>query len=264
MQQTIQKQKKNSGWKMFKDILVMTKRNLLKVRHNLDKLMDVTLMPVFFMVMFAYVFGGAVSGDVKNYLPIVVPGVLVQTLLTASSGAGTQLREDLETGVFDRFKSLPIARVVPLAGLLLADILRYIIASAFGVATGYVLGWRPEAGLLWVIIASLFGIFISWALSWVFATIGLLVSSAATIQGVSMILMMMLTFLSNAFVPIKTLPTALYHFAKWNPITLVINAYREMMTNGQIGADAYYVIATGIAIVLIFVPITLKLYNKKT
>lgn len=263
MQQTIQNQKKNNDWKIFKDILVMTKRNLLKIKHTPDRLMDVTLMPIIFLVMFSSVLGGAISGNVKEYLPISVPGILIQTLLSASSGAGTQLREDIDTGVFDRFKSLPIARIVPLAGLLLAEVFRYIIASITGVVTGYLMGWRPEAGFIWVLVATAFGIFVSWSLSWVFATIGLLVKNASTISSLSMVVMMILTFLSNAMVPIDTLPTVLRHFAEWNPITLVIKAYREMLTNGTIGQDALLTILIGLGIILIFIPLTVKLYNRK-
>lgn len=248
--------------KVLGDILTMAYRALLKIKHNPEKLLDVTLMPIFFTIMFTYIFGGAISGDIDSYLPIIIPGVLVQTLLSTTSGAGTQLREDIETGVFDRFKSLPIARIVPLAGLLLADIVRYVIAAGITLITGLIIGWRPEAGILWTLLATLLAILISWSLSWVFATLGLLIKSSSTIQGISMMIMMMLTFLSNAFVPIDTLPSVLRHFANINPVTHVIAAYREMVTSGVFGQEALWTIVSSVVIVVIFVPITLKLYNK--
>lgn len=249
--------------KTFSDITTMSYRTLLKIKHNPDKLIDVTLMPVFFTIMFTYIFGGAISGDVQSYLPIIIPGVLVQTLLSTTSGAGTQLREDIATGVFDRFKSLPIARIAPLAGILIADVVRYVIAACITLLTGFIIGWRPEANFLWVIAATVLAIFTAWSLSWVFAVLGLIIKNAATIQGLSMMIMMMLTFLSSAFVPIDTLPILLRNFATINPVTHVIEAYRQMVTQGQMGLDALWTLLSSVVIILIFVPITLKLYNKK-
>lgn len=199
--------KQNNLKSTLVDILVMAKRNILKIRHNPDKLIDVTVIPIFFMIVFSYLFGGAIAGGVKGYLPIIVPGILIQTLVMSSSATGTQLREDLDTGVFDRFKSLPIVRIAPLAGLVVSDILRYIMAAFFSIGTGFILGWRPEAGVGWLIIASLLAIFGACAISWVFALIGLLSKSAATISSVSTMVTMLMSFLSNAFVPTNTLPT---------------------------------------------------------
>lgn len=119
---------KKSRISTIQNINTMAYRNLLKTLHNPDHLMDVLIQPVMFMILFGYLFGGAIAGGVHAYLPIIVPGILIQTILSAASGSGTQIKEDMETGIFDRFKTLPIAHIAPLAGQLLADILRLVLA----------------------------------------------------------------------------------------------------------------------------------------
>lgn len=152
--------------------LSMAWRGLLKVRRTPEQLFDVTLQPILFTLMFTYIFGGAISGDISSYLPIVIPGILVQTVITTSVVTGVQLREDMDKGVFDRFKSLPIARIAPLAGALLADTLRYAIATTLTFVTGFVLGYRPGGGIEYVLIAGLLVIACAWALSWIWAFFG--------------------------------------------------------------------------------------------
>ena len=131
----------------------MAYRGLLKIRRTPEQLFDVTLQPIIFTLMFTYIFGGAIAGDVQSYLPILIPGILVQTVLTTSSVTGTQLREDMDKGVFDRFKSLPIARIAPLAGALLADTIRYLIATTLTFVMGYIMGYRPAGGIGGVVAA---------------------------------------------------------------------------------------------------------------
>lgn len=255
--------KKNSLKNTLVDILVMGKRNILKIRHNPDKLIDVTVIPIFFMVVFSYLFGGAIAGGVKGYLPIIVPGILIQTLIMSSAATGTALREDLDTGVFDRFKSLPIVRIAPLAGLVASDILRYIMASVFSIGTGYLLGWRPEAGFGWMVVASLLAIFGACAISWVFALIGLLSKSASTISSISTMVTMMMSFLSNAFVPIDTLPTFLQRIAEHNPVTYLVTAFKDLASHGEFTSSASMTLIIGVLLVLIIAPITVKIYNRK-
>ncbi|MFU1797569.1 ABC transporter permease [Paenibacillus azoreducens] len=255
--------KQNNLKSTLVDILVMAKRNILKIKHNPDKLIDVTVIPIFFMVVFSYLFGGAIAGGVQAYLPIIVPGILIQTLVMSSSATGTQLREDLDTGVFDRFKSLPIVRIAPLAGLVVSDILRYIMAALFSIGTGFILGWRPEAGIGWLIVASLLAIFGACAISWVFALIGLVSKSSATISSVSTMVTMMMSFLSNAFVPTNTLPTFLQKVAEYNPVTYLVTAFKDLANHGQFTSSASMTIFIGILLVLIIAPITVKIYNRK-
>lgn len=149
--------------------LTMAYRGVLKIRRTPEQLFDVTLQPIIFTLMFTYIFGGAIAGNVQSYLPIIIPGILVQTVIGTSIVTGVQLREDMDKGVFDRFKSLPIARIAPLAGALLADTIRYTIATVLTFVMGYIMGYRPEGGLGSVVIAAVFVIVCSWAISWIFA-----------------------------------------------------------------------------------------------
>lgn len=242
--------------------ITMAYRNLLKTLHNPERLFDVLIQPIITMIMFGYLFGGAIAGSVKDYLPIIVPGVLMQALLSAATNSGAQIREDLDSGVFDRFKSLPIASIAPLAGQLFADVLRLIIATVASLVTGYIMGWHPEAGLFWVIMFSLLSIFIGWAISWIFALLGIITGNATTLQSFSMLFMLILSFLSSSFVPIKTLPNWLQVLANVNPITHIITASRQMLDHGVWGNEAWMVLGIGVLIVIIFAPLTVFVYNK--
>lgn len=240
----------------------MAYRNLLKTIHNPDRFMDVIIQPVMFMLMFGYLFGGAVAGNVKNYLPTIVPGILIQTMLSAASGSGSQIREDLDSGVFDRFKSLPMAHIAPLAGQLFADILRLLIAAITSLTTGYLMGWRPIAGFGWVVVSGLLAIFSGWALSWVFALVGLLAKNATTVESLSLVTMLVLSFLSNAFIPIKTLSKTMQVIAYMNPITYVITAIRQILATGSLTHEALLVLVFGIGIVVVFAPLTVWAYDR--
>ncbi|ADQ05933.1 ABC-2 type transporter [Caldicellulosiruptor hydrothermalis 108] len=244
--------------------LILAFRSLLKVWHTPEQLTDVTLQPVFFILMFAYIFGGAIAGNVHKYLPTIVPAILVQTLFSASIISGTQLREDMDTGVFDRFKSLPIAQIAPLAGPLLADILRYVVAMLSTFITGYIIGYRPAGGVGHLIIAALFVIGFSWSISWVFAFVGVVARTASSVQAISMLVMFPLMFLSNAFVPVETMPHAVQWFAKNNPISHIITAVRELTNVGKIGSDFVISLIGMIIIVGIFAPLTVRIYSRRT
>ena len=241
--------------------LTMAYRNLLKTLHNPDRFMDVIIQPVMFMLLFGYLFGGAIAGGVQAYLPTIVPGILIQTLLSAASGSGAQIREDLDSGVFDRFKSLPMAHIAPLAGQLFADILRLLVATVVSLLTGYAMGWRPTVGFGWIIVIAALAIFIGWAISWVFALFGLLAKSSSMVQSVSMMVMMLLSFLSNAFIPLTTLPHFMRVIADANPITYVITAIRQILAQGAWNNNAWIVLIFGIGIVVLFAPLTVWAYN---
>jgi len=137
----------------FSQSLVMAWRALKKMRRNPEQFSDVTIQPLLFTAMFAYVFGGAVSGDVAAYLPIMIPGILAMTTLTASMATGVQLREDMDTGVFNRFASMPMSRMAPLLGPMIADLVRYGIAACLTMATGIAMGYRPGGGVVGVVAA---------------------------------------------------------------------------------------------------------------
>jgi ABC-2 type transport system permease protein len=243
--------------------LVMAYRSLLKFRRTPEQFFDVTLQPLLFVPMFTYIFGGAISGDARSYLPILIPGVLVQCIISATLVTGTMLREDMDKGVFNRFRSLPIARIAPLAGALLADTVRYVIATTLTFIVGYALGYRPEAGIAGVLAAGALVIAFGWCMSWIFAFMGMIAKSAAGVQGISMMILIPLTFLSNAFVPVSTLPHWLQSFVRFNPVSHLITAVREITAHGTVGRDFLLSILGAAAIVAIFIPLTLRTYMKR-
>ncbi len=244
--------------------LTMAHRGVLKIRRTPEQLFDVTLQPIIFTLMFTYIFGGAISGNVQNYLPVIIPGILVQTVITTSIVTGVQLREDMDKGVFDRFKSLPIARIAPLAGALLADTIRYTIATVLTFLMGYIMGYRPDGGLGHVIIAALLVIVCSWAISWIFAFFGVIARTASSVQGISMIVLFPLTFLSNAFVPADTMPNWLQWFVNINPISHLVNAVRDLANHGTVGWDLIISLIGAGVIVAVFAPITVRAYMRRT
>lgn len=242
--------------------VTMAYRALLRLRRTPEQWFDVILQPIIFVPMFAFLFGGAISGAVEDYLPLLVPGVLVQTVITTSVVTGTQLREDMDTGVFDRFRSLPTARIAPLAGALLTDTIRYAIATGLTMLVGYLIGWRPEGGW-WLLLAALLVIVTAWALSWVWALLGVLARTAGTVQGIGMMILMPLTFASNAYIPVETLPGWLQGFVNVNPISHLVSAFRELANNGQIGADFGWTLLGAAVIVAVFAPLTVRAYMRK-
>lgn len=244
--------------------LTMAYRGLLKIRRTPEQLFDVTLQPILFTLMFTYIFGGAISGDVHSYLPVIIPGILVQTVITTSIVTGVQLREDMDKGVFDRFKSLPIARIAPLAGALLADTIRYAIATVLTFAMGYLMGYRPDGGLGNVALAAVLVIVCSWAISWIFAFFGVIARTASSVQGISMMVLFPLTFLSNAFVPTDTMPRWLRWFADVNPISHLISAVRDLTNAGTAGWDMAISLVGAAVIVAVFAPITVRAYMRRT
>ncbi|MGG3282170.1 tetracycline efflux ABC transporter Tet(58) subunit B [Paenibacillus solani] len=248
----------------IRNSLTMAYRGLLKIRRTPEQLFDVTFQPIIFTLMFTYIFGGAISGDVASYLPVIIPGILVQTVITTSVVTGVQLREDMDKGVFDRFKSLPIARIAPLAGALLADTVRYTIATVLTFSMGYIMGYRPGGGLGYVALAGLIVIVCSWAISWIFAFFGVIARSASSVQGISMIVLFPLTFLSNAFVPVDTMPGWLQWFVNINPISHLVTAVRDLMNSGNVGWDLMISLAGAAVIVAIFAPVTVRAYMRRT
>jgi ABC-2 type transport system permease protein len=238
-------------------------RATMKMRRNFEQLFDVTIQPLLFTAMFAGIFGGAISGSVADYLPVIIPGLVGQTVLTACVATGVQLREDMDKGVFDRFKVLPISRIAPLAGPMVADMLRYLIAGTLTFLTGIALGYRPGGGVLGVSAAILFGVFAGWSLAWIFTWFGTIGRSAQGVQAISLMVMFPLTFLSNAFVPTDTMPSWLQTFADANPVSHVISAIRDLANDGQVTADLGWA-ALGLAIVIaIFAPLSVRTFTRK-
>ena len=184
-------------------------RGMLKVKHVPEQLLDVTITPVMFVLMFTYIFGGAIAGSTADYLDYILPGILVMSVLFTTVYSGVALNTDLTKGVVDRFRTLPIWKPAPLVGALLGDSVRYFVAGTVIVVLGVILGFRPEAGVGGVLLALLLVIVFAFALSWVFQTIGLLMRSPNAVMNAGFMGIFPLTFLSNVFVEPDTLPAAL-------------------------------------------------------
>jgi ABC-2 type transport system permease protein len=240
----------------------MAWRALKKMRRNPEQFFDVTIQPLLFTAMFAYLLGGGLSGSVQAYLPLVIPGILAQTALTACMATGVQLREDMVKGVFDRFRSLPMARIAPLAGPMIADLLRYLIASTLTFATGIAMGYRPGGGVFGVIGAIVLTMIAGWSLAWVFTWVGTIARSAQSVQGISMMIMFPLTFLSNALVPVNTLPGWLAAFVKVNPVSHIVTATRDLANNGQLTAHVGWALLACTAVIAIFAPLSVNGYKR--
>jgi len=249
--------------KTFDDTMTIAYRNILKIKYNPMMMFDVLVSPILLTLLFTFVFGEAIAGNRMEYLQDVIPGMIVMATLTCSAATGTQLNADMNKGIYDRFKSLPIGRFVPLVGSLIADFPRYALAITTTMVTGFLIGWRPEGGLLWVFSGALFCIFISSAMSWIFALMGLMGLKAAAIQGLSNMIMQLLTFLSGTVVPTETLPSGLQSFARMNPVTYLVSTLRQMFTESRIGSDFTVAIILGCVIIFIFCPLTVWFYNKK-
>src|ERR1700733_14372904 len=249
-----QLRKKTSFKQSVSNSLTMAYRGLLKLRRTPEQLFDVTLQPIIFTLMFTYIFGGAISGDVVSYLPVIIPGILLQTVITTSIVTGVQLREDMDKGVFDRFKSLPIARIAPLAGPMTADLLRYLIAASLTFVMGVIIGYRPGGGVLGVLGAIVLSVFTGWALAWIFTWFGTIAKNARSVQGLSMMILFPLTFLSNAFVPVTSLPKGLADFVKVNPVSHLVSATRDLANHGGVSAEVGWTVLAGLVVIAIFAP----------
>jgi ABC-2 type transport system permease protein len=242
--------------------LIMAWRALKKMRRNPEQFFDVTLQPLLFTAMFAFIFGGAISGNVHSYLPLLIPGIVAQTVLTTCMSTGVQLREDMEKGVFDRFKALPMARIAPLAGPMVADLVRYLIAAGLTFVMGVIIGYRPGGGAGGVLGAIVLAIFTGWALAWIFTFIGTIAKSARAVQGISFLFLFPLTFLSNAFVPVTTLPGWLQAFVKINPVSHLVSATRALANQGTATSEAGWTLLAGLAVIAIFAPLSVRSYRR--
>ncbi|MEV6159909.1 ABC transporter permease [Nonomuraea sp. NPDC052129] len=242
--------------------LTMAWRALKKMRRNPEQFFDVALQPILFTAMFAFIFGGAIAGDVESYLPLMIPGILAQTVLTTCMATGTQLREDMEKGVFDRFKSLPIARIAPLAGPMVADLLRYTIAATLTFGMGLVMGYRPGGGAGGVLAAILLAIITGWSLAWVFTWVGTIARSAQAVQSISMMILFPLTFLSNAFVPVETLPGWLAAFVRINPVSHLVTAARDLANSALVSAEVAWTLLACLIVIAIFAPLSVRSYKR--
>ena len=238
-------------------------RAMLKIKHVPEQLFDVTAFPIMFLLMFTYLFGGAVAGSTGAYLQQVLPGILVMTVTWITMYTGLTLNRDIQRGVHDRFRSLPIWRPATIVGPLLADGVRYTLASLIILALGVVLGFRPGGvtGVVWALALLLV---FSFSLSWIWTLVGLLVRTDNAVFAISNMVMFPLTFVSNVFVPPETLPGWLQAFVEVNPISVLVTALRGLMHGGSVASEIGIVLAVSAGLVAVFGPLTMAVYRRKT
>jgi ABC-2 type transport system permease protein len=236
-------------------------RGMLKVKHVPEQLLDVTITPVMFVLMFTYLFGGAISGSTGEYLQYILPGVLVMSVLFTTVYSGIALNTDLTRGVVDRFRSLPIWRPAPLVGALLGDSARYLVAGTVILVLGLILGYDPEAGVGGLVAGLALVVLFAFCLSWVFSTLGLLMRSPNAVMNAGFMSIFPLTFLSNVFVDPETLPAGLEAFVDVNPISILVTATRGLMEGNADGGDIAIVLAVGVVLTAVFAPLTARLYR---
>lgn len=236
-------------------------RAMRKIKHVPMQLFDVTAFPVMFVLLFTYLFGGALAGSPREYLQGLLPGILVMTVVMITPYTGMALNTDVTRGVFDRFRSLPIWRPAVLVGMLLADTVRYAIASAVVVVLGVALGFRPDNGPVGVVSAVALLLGFCFAVSWCWSVIGLKMQTPESVMQMSMTILFPLTFASNVFVDPSTMPGWVQAFVKVNPITHLTSAARGLMHGPVDYSDIGWVVAWGVAAIAVFAPLTMRLYN---
>ena len=238
-------------------------RGMLKVKHVPEQLLDVTITPVMFVLMFTYIFGGAIAGSTGEYRDYLLPGILVMSVLFTTVYSGVALNTDLTKGVVDRIRSLPIWRPAPLLGSMIGDSVRYLANGTVIIVLGLALGFRPESGALGVLSALALVVVFAFGLSWVFTTLGLLLRSPSAVMNAGFMAIFPLTFLSNVFVDPETLPSALESFVDVNPISILATTARGLMAGNARAGDVAIVLAVAAALTGVFAPLTARLYRKR-
>lgn len=245
-------------------VLTFTWRSLLKIRHVPEQLLDAVLYPVLFVLMFVYVLGGAISGTPEDYLQFALPGILAQTIIFLTIYTAMTINADIQKGVFDRYRTQPVWRPAHLVGALLADMLRYGIATALTLVVGLVLGYRASGGVLGVLAGVGLLFLFCFALSWMWLVVGLKVRTPSAVQGVSVLILFPLTFVSSAYAPPETMPTWLQAFVNVNPVTHVVDTLRDFMNNEATLSGVLILLGMTALIIVLFAPIALRIYNRIT
>lgn len=237
-------------------------RGILKIRHVPEQLIDATLTPVLFTVMFTYMFGGAVAGSTQDYLQFLLPGVMVMSVLFTTVYSGVALNTDMTKGVVDRFRSLAIWRPAPLVGAVLGDSVRYLVAGSVVIVLGVALGFRPEGGVGGVLAALALVVVFAFGLAWVFTALGLVLRAPNAVMNTGFMVLFPLTFLSNIFVPPQTLPGWLEAFVDVNPVSHLVSTARDLMAGAASAGEIGIVLGTAAALTLVFAPLTTRLYRR--
>ncbi|HEY9367794.1 ABC transporter permease [Streptomyces sp.] len=243
--------------------LTFGRRALLKIKHVPEQLFDVTLFPIMMVLMYTYLFGGALAGSVSEYIQYLLPGILVMSVVMITMYTGVSVNTDIEKGVFDRFRTLPIWRPAPMVGYLLGDVVRYLIASAVMLGVGLLIGYRPDGGVVGVLLGVALLMVFAFGFSWIWTMFGLLLRSEKSVMGVSMMVIFPLAFLSNVFVDPSTMPGWLQAFVNHNPVSHVVTAVRDLMAGDWPAAEIAWSLGWSALFAAVFGAVTMRIYNRK-
>ncbi|MET0992184.1 MAG: ABC transporter permease [Lacisediminihabitans sp.] len=255
---------------MIRDSLILAKRTVTKMFRNPEQFIDVTVQPIIMTVLFVFIFGGAIAGSTGQYVEFALPGIIVQTIMFTSLTIGVNLNTDIQKGVFDRFRSLPIARSAPLFGAVLGDVVRHSIAVTVTLVFGAIIGFRFYTPWYHVALAIVLIIVFAVSLCWVSVLIGMLARSSGAVQGLSFLIVFPLTFGSSTFVPADTLPSWLQGWVAINPVTHVIEAMRGLLAGPSylaagetLGGQLLWVLGSCVVLVAVFFPLATWAYRRK-
>ncbi|GHJ07999.1 transport permease protein [Micromonospora humidisoli] len=249
--------------RLLRHSLALAKRSLIKTWRTPEALIDVTLQPVLFLVIFVYVFGGAVAGSTHDYLQYLLPGILAQTIATGCIAIGVNLNTDIAKGIFDRFRSLPVPRSAPLVGAVFGDVVRYVIVTVSTLGIGYLLGFRVESGPVRALAGCLLAVLFALCLSWLPVYVGMKVRTPGAVQGVMFALIMPLSFASNVFVDAGTLPGWMQAVVTVNPLTHLVTAMRGLFLGTPVGNHVWWTLLWCAGFVAVFMPLALRAYRRR-
>jgi ABC transporter DrrB family efflux protein len=254
------------------DGAVIARRNVIKIKRVPEVLVFVLISPIMFVALFAYVFGGSIDIAGGSYKEFLIAGIFAQTVIFGATFTGAGLADDMQKGIIDRFRSLPMSRAAVVVGRTASDVIYNVLSLAIMAATGLVVGWRINNGPLDAALGFGLLILFAYAFSWVMAYVGLLVPSVEVINNASFIVIFPMTFIANTFVPAENLPTVLRHFAEWNPVSAVTQAARELFGNIPPGTPeptawplqnpVVYTLIWVVVIIVIFAPLSVSRYKR--
>jgi ABC transporter DrrB family efflux protein len=251
--------------RLVSDTLVMAERNLVRLPRAPDMLLGFTIQPIMFVLLFAYVFGGAIATPgFDDYITFLIPGIIVQNIAFGGFVTALGLAEDMGKGLIDRFRSLPTARASVLAGRALADVVTNSLSVAVLLATGLVIGFGFEASIIEIFAGIGLLLLFGFAFSWVFALIGLSVSTPEAANGVGFTLIFPITFISSAFVPVESMPSGLEEVANANPVSVVVDALRALWLDAPAGSSLWLSVVWCFVIIAIFAPLAVAKYRRST
>jgi len=238
-------------------------RTLVQIKHNPMELMDFSIQPIMFLLLFTYVFGGQMAGSPREYLAFALPGIIVQNLLFATMNTGVGLNTDISKGVFDRLRSLPISRWSPLAGRILADVVKQAWAITLLLVVGTILGFRIGTGPVEVLVTYALLLVFAFATSWMSVLVAMLVSAPEKVQIFGFVLLFPITFASNAFAPTATMPGWLQAWVKVNPVSILADAVRGLLSGGSAATHVTQSLVWAAILLVVFAPLSVWAFRRR-